>query len=53
MLEFHRRADYVATASYRDVHRPLYREAVGRAHPYAAQLAPLRRLLDAFGPLPE
>lgn len=53
MLEFHRRPEYVATASYQDIHRPLYQDAVGRAGLYASHLAPLRNLLAAFGPLPD
>ena len=53
ILDFHRDGAYVATASYRDLRRPLYRDAVGRAGRFATQLAPLRRLLAALGPLPE
>ena len=44
---------YMATASYQEVRRPLYRTSVGRAQNYAAHLEPLRRILTALGPLPE
>ena len=44
---------YMATASYREIRRPLYRTSVGRAQSYAANLEPLRRVLAALGPLPQ
>ncbi len=53
ILRFHERDDYLATASYRDVRRPVYRSSVGRSQDYAAHLAPMQRLLAALGPLPE
>jgi hypothetical protein len=53
MLEFHASAPYLATASYRDLRKPVYRTSVGRSAEYAEHLAPLRRVLDALGPLPE
>ncbi|HOX26241.1 MAG TPA: sulfotransferase [Candidatus Krumholzibacteria bacterium] len=53
MLSFHGRPHYTATASYREVRRPLHGGAVGRAARYAVHLEPLRRLLAAFGPLPD
>jgi hypothetical protein len=53
MTGFHEQQDYLATASYRQVRRPLYRTSVGRAGAYASHLEPLRRLLEAFGPEPE
>ena len=52
ILGFDRDDSYMATASYRDIRRPLYRTSVGRARNYAAHLQPLRRVLEALGPLP-
>jgi predicted MarR family transcription regulator len=52
LLAFHQDQDYLATASYRDVRRPLYRSSVGRARAYARHLEPFSRLLAALGPLP-
>lgn len=47
-LEFHLSSDPVATASSEQVRRPLNREGIGSAVPYAKWLDPLR---DALGPL--
>lgn len=44
-LEFHRHADAVATSSYMQVRRPVYRHAVGRWRHYDAHLDPLRQAL--------
>ncbi len=53
MLDFHSGAPYLATASYRDLRKPLYRTSVGRSGDYAGHLGPLRHVLDALGPLPQ
>jgi tetratricopeptide (TPR) repeat protein len=53
MARFHRSERYLATASYDQVRQPLYRTAVGRSAPYRQHLAPLARLLETLGPLPE
>jgi tetratricopeptide (TPR) repeat protein len=45
VLRFHESKREVRTASYAQVRRPLYRNAIGRAASYAAQLAPLRAAL--------
>jgi hypothetical protein len=46
---FHRMPNAVKTASYWQVRRPLYREAMGRWERYATQLEPLRRALAGAG----
>ncbi len=42
-LDFHRVARTVETASNLQVRRPLYKGSVGRARPFAAELAPLAK----------
>ncbi len=46
-LDFHRRADAVATASAAQVRQPLYATSVGRWRHYQQQLEPLARRLAA------
>ena len=46
---FHHLPNAVKTASYWQVRRPLYRDAMGRWERYAAQLEPLRRALAGAG----
>jgi Flp pilus assembly protein TadD len=41
VLEFHRSARVVRTASWGEVRRPIHRESVGRAGRYASELSPL------------
>ncbi len=49
-LRFHQAPGRTATASYDQVRRPLYRDAVGRWRRYARQLEPLRRALAELLP---
>ncbi len=49
LLDFHRSTGSVRTASYWQVRRPLYGDASGRWHRYAAELEPLRAMLSAGG----
>ncbi len=44
-LSFHERKEYVRTASYEQVRRPIYRSSAGRAQRYSAHLGPLREAL--------
>ena len=45
-LSFHTTSRSVRTASAIQVRRPLYRNAIGRAKPYAVWLEPLRAALE-------
>ncbi len=45
-LQFHQTQRFVATASYDQVRRPIYRSSVRRWEKYAAYIEPLRRALE-------
>jgi len=49
MLKFHESKRVIATASYAQVNKPLYKSAMGRAEQYRKHMEPLRLALEGFG----